>query len=186
MLVICLTGMPGSGKSIVASLASELGIPVYIMGDVVREEAKLRGLPMTSSNLSKVAKILREKYGDDIIARRTVEKVRASCMRNRVVLIDGVRSLYELNTLKELGEVLVIAVHASPKTRFERVRRRGREGDPRTWEEFHRRDLTELEFGIGSVIALADYMLVNEGSLGEFRKSAQRVLERIVKGVEAG
>lgn len=42
MLYILVAGMPGSGKSIVAEAARELGLPVYTMGDVVREEALKR------------------------------------------------------------------------------------------------------------------------------------------------
>lgn len=181
MLVLCLTGMPGSGKSVVASLAKELGVPVYVMGDVVREEAKLRGLPLTPSNLNKVAKELRREYGEDVIARRLVERIRASSKGSRVVLVDGVRSLQELHVLKELGRVVVIAVHASPRTRFERVRKRGRQGDPRTWEEFCHRDMVELEFGVGDVIALADLMLVNEGSIESLRRSALKLIRGLVE-----
>ena len=42
-LVLGLTGMPGSGKSIVVQAAKELGYEVVTMGDVIREETAKRG-----------------------------------------------------------------------------------------------------------------------------------------------
>ncbi|MCD6114561.1 MAG: dephospho-CoA kinase, partial [Thermoprotei archaeon] len=61
------------------------------------------------------------------------------------------------------------------------IRKRSRPGDPKTWEEFVERDLVELSFGLGNVIALADYMIVNEGSLSELRREAEKVLEKCLE-----
>ena len=66
---------------------------------------------------------------------------------------------------------------------FERIRRRNRPGDPRTWEEFVARDMTELGFGIGNVIALADYMIVNEEkALDEVIEEARNLLHEKILG----
>ena len=183
-LVIVVAGMPGSGKSVVSRAARELGLPVYVMGDVVREEAARRGLEPTPANLNMVAKSLREEYGPTIVAERTAQKFRRD---EEAVLVDGVRSLDEVKVFQRYGDVVIVAVHASPRTRFERIRRRNRPGDPRTWEEFVSRDLTELGFGIGSVIALADYMIVNEEkSLDEVLEEARVLLQEKILGKELG
>jgi len=50
-LIVCLTGMPGAGKSSVASFLKEKGFTVVTMGDVIREEAKRQGLEPTDINL---------------------------------------------------------------------------------------------------------------------------------------
>ncbi len=172
--------MPGSGKSIVTDVAREMGLPVLVMGDVVREEARRRGLPLTPENLRMVATKLREEYGEDVVAKRVAEKIRELVGQGaKVVVVDGVRSPKEINVFRKLGKVVVVAVHASPRTRFERLRRRGRPGDPTTWEEFEARDRMELGFGLGEVIALADYMIVNEGGLEDARREARRVLEEV-------
>jgi len=177
-LVIVVAGMPGSGKSVVSRAARELGLPVHVMGDVVREEAARRGLAPTPANLNMVAKSLRERYGPTVVAERTAEKFGDE----EAVLVDGVRSLDEVEVFRRYGDVVIVAVHASPRTRFERIRRRNRPGDPRTWEEFVSRDRTELGFGVGNVIALADYMIVNEEkSLEEVSREAREVLEKILK-----
>lgn len=177
--IVCLTGMPGSGKSIIAGVAREKGIPVLVMGDVVREEATRRGLPHTPEVLNKIARELREKEGLDAVAKRIALKIEK--LDNSVIVIDGVRSLDEIRVFEKYGRIVIIAVHASPKTRFMRIKERNRPGDPKTWEEFRERDLTELAFGIGNVIALADYMVVNEGSLDKVLDEARRVLEEVLK-----
>jgi len=176
-LFILLTGMPGSGKSIVAEVARELGIPVYVMGDVVREETLKRFGVITPELMVETSRILRRESGEEIVAVKTIERIPPV---HKVVLIDGVRSLKEVGVFKKYGDVVVIAVHASPKTRFKRLLERHRPGDPTSIEEFERRDLTELGFGLGDVIALADYMIINEGSIEEARNSALKILKQLV------
>lgn len=177
--ILCLTGMPGSGKSIIANAARRIGIPVLVMGDVVREEATRRGLPHTPEVLNSIARELREKEGLDAVAKRIALKIEE--LDSNVIVVDGVRSLNEIKVFEKYGEIVIVAVHASPKTRFMRIRERNRPGDPKTWEEFRERDLTELAFGIGSVIALADYMIVNEGSLDRTLSEARKMLEEVLK-----
>ncbi len=176
---LLVTGMPGAGKSIVTNMAREMGIPTYCMGDVIREETIRKYGSITPENMRRTAQELREKYGDDIVARKTLEMIKEE---QGVIVIDGVRSLKEVNIFKTAGEsVKIIAVHASPKTRFKRIKERRRPGDPKTWEEFVKRDMTELSFGIGNVIALADYMIVNEESIEETKKQVIRVLEKVLR-----
>ena len=38
-LIVCLTGMPGAGKSTVANMLKEKKFHVIIMGDIIREKA---------------------------------------------------------------------------------------------------------------------------------------------------
>ncbi|HQC34822.1 MAG TPA: AAA family ATPase, partial [Methanoculleus sp.] len=45
MKVIGIVGMPASGKGEVSRIARDLGIPVVVMGDAIREKVKEAGLP---------------------------------------------------------------------------------------------------------------------------------------------
>ena len=166
-------------KPEVVEEAKKMGFPVIVMGDIVREETVKRGLPLTPQNLNMVAKDLRDKEGEDVIAKRCVEKI--GKIRSNVVIVDGVRSLKELERYKrDLGKTVVIAVHASPQVRFKRILKRKRPGDSKSWNEFVERDIVELSFGLGNVIALADYMIVNEGTIEELREMAKKVLKEIL------
>lgn len=181
MKIICITGMPGAGKNEVVKFFEERGIPIVHMGDVVREEARRRRQRVTPENLGRISLELRKKFGEEEIARRCLAKIRKT--RKSVVVVEGVRSLKEVLFFKyRLGSLYTIAVHSSRKTRFSRLKKRGRGDDTKLWKKFEERDLRELGYGMGSAIALADFMLVNEGTLEELRGKVERVYERIKRG----
>jgi dephospho-CoA kinase len=170
-LLIFLTGLPGAGKTVFSEEVKSLGIPVVSLGDIVREEVLRRGLEPTQENILSVAQELRNIYGREAIAMLAIDKVKKLLETNCIVVIDGVRSLEEIIFIKNNVNVdtIIVAIHASPKTRFSRLLSRSRPGDPKNWEEFVERDLKELSWGLGSVIALADEILINEGSINEFK-----------------
>jgi dephospho-CoA kinase len=87
--------------------------------------------------------------------------------------------MYEFE--KNFPQFILIAVHSSPETRFERLFRRKRSDDSAGWGGFVDRDLRELSVGQGSVIALADYMIINEGTLEECKATVREVLEAVTK-----
>lgn len=175
MRVIATTGMPGSGKSLAVEVAEELSIPVLQMGDLVREETADRGLEPAPESFGEVASEMRDEEGADIWARRTIERLEG--IDAEPVLIDGVRNLEELETFRgELGDdLLVIAVLASPGTRYERLAKRGRAEDATDREALRERDLRELGYGLGDVIAMADVYIENEGDPDEARATLRAV-----------
>jgi dephospho-CoA kinase len=75
----------------------------------------------------------------------------------------------------------LIAAHSSPEARFQRLSKRKRSDDPEGWSVFHERDLRELSVGQGDVIALADFMIVNEGTYDEFKAEAIKVLQAVIQ-----
>lgn len=177
-LVVGLAGMPGAGKSIVVSVAKASGYGVVVMGDEVREEAKKRGLEPTPENLGRIMLELRRLEGEAAIAKRCVPKIAG--MAEPKVIVDGVRSLAEVEEFRRnFPKFVLVAIHAAPETRFKRLFHRRRSDDPKSWEVFHERDLRELSVGLGNVIALAEYMIVNEESLNVVKKQAAEILGRI-------
>ncbi len=153
-LVIGLAGMPGSGKSVVVDTARELGYDIVVMGDVIRQETLKRGLELTPQNVGKVMLELREEGGNYVIAQKCIPKIEEQTSPK--VLVDGLRSLYEADIFKEhFAKFNLVAVHASPETRFNRLSNRRRSDDPAEWKVFHERDMRELSVGLGNVIAMA-------------------------------
>ena len=178
--LILITGMSGSGKTTLASYAEERGYEVTTMGDIIRDIAKERGLEPTPRNLGLIAEGIRREGGDAAVAERCVERMRRGGATGFVV--DGVRSLEEVDAFREaFTDILFIAVHSSPRTRFLRLKERGRSDDPGDRKAFSRRDRRELGFGVGSAMAMADFMFVNEGSLEDLRRAFEGLMERLDK-----
>jgi len=176
-IVVGITGMPGSGKDTVREIVNELGLPLVVMGDEVREEAKRRSLEPTPENLGKTMLQIRKEEGLKVLAQRCVPKIKD--LASPIVVVDGVRSMHEVREFrKEFPEFRIVAVHASPKTRFRRLLKRNRSDDPKDLKTFVDRDRRELSVGIGEVIALADHMIVNEGTKEQLRKELRHFLKR--------
>ena len=142
-LIIGLTGMPGSGKSIVVEAAREIGYDIITMGDVVREETANDGLDPTPSNIGEVMLGLRKKGGKGVIAKKCIPRIEQKS--NSKIMIDGLRSYAEAEVFKKrYSNFTLVTVHSSPQTRFERLTTRGRSDDTRNWEVFEERDKTNL------------------------------------------
>ena len=147
-LVIGLAGMPGSGKSVVVDTAKELGYNIVVMGDVIRQETLKRGLELTPQNVGKVMLQLREEGGKYVIAQKCIPKIEEQTSSK--VLVDGLRSLFEADIFKEhFTKFSLVAVHASPETRFNRLSSRRRSDDPTEWKVFNERDMRELKCWFG-------------------------------------
>jgi dephospho-CoA kinase len=167
--------MPGSGKGELSRLFQEKGIKVIVMSDVLRE--KYTAEAKEGERLMDFAFRMRSLYGKGVVAKMCLEKLSGD---EKVVVFDGVRNWEEIEEFKKRGEVVIINVHASPKTRYERLMRRARKDDVLTVEGLMKRDFEELEMGIGTVIALADYVLVNDKSLEEFKREAEELINRLI------
>ena len=175
--VIAISGMPGAGKGVASAAAKQLGFDVLILGDVIREETQRRGLDPTPQNIGAVMLQVRELEGPAAVAKRLLPKIE-QC-KSEAVIVEGVRSLHELTELKSKFEVITLVIHASPKTRFQRLLSRGRSDDPKTWDTFFERDDRELTVGLGQVIALADYLAVNEDTITELQSTVKGILTRL-------
>ncbi len=175
MKVYIIVGMPGAGKEEFVTVCQDLGMEIIRMGDVVRDEAEARGIP-NDGGIGKFAHSERQAHGYDIWARRTVPLV-----KEELTIIDGCRGTAEVDVFREgFGEsVKIVAIHASPQTRFQRLKRRNRGDAPDDLEEFRERDQRELGWGLGNVIARANFMIVNEGTLDRFKAEAEEVLREL-------
>jgi dephospho-CoA kinase len=180
MHVIGVTGLPGSGKSVVARVANNLGINVIRMGDIIRDEALKR-----NADIGETAIQLRKEYGKYVVAEKCVEILKETLYNSSKsksdikYIIEGIRSPAEVEIFKKhFGQFKVIAIHSSPKTRFMRLKRRKRSDDSTSISDFINRDERELNFGIGNAIATSDYMIVNEGPIWKFKNSIRGILKK--------
>ena len=182
--IVAITGMPGAGKSTAAQALVKLGWTRVVMGDVIRAETKRRGLEPDAKNTGEVMKLLRKEKGESAVADLCLESI--TKLKAVKVVVDGIRSMAEVEAFRKEAAVLLVAVDASPERRFELLKERGRKDDPLTHEMFVERDRRELGVGIGKAIALADETVSNQHATpGRLAAEITQVVERWNKNVTA-
>lgn len=179
MKVVSIVGMAGAGKSEVSRLFEKNGFARIRFGDVTDEEVKKRGLELNEENERHVRELLRQEQGMAAYAKLNLPAI-DSALKSSDVVIDGLYSWEEYTYLKSYygEEFYVVAVWASPKTRYARLS--GRPDRGLTVEEAASRDRAEIEnVNKGGPIAMADFTIINESSLQDMGKEAKRIISRL-------
>jgi dephospho-CoA kinase len=154
------------------------------MGDVVWQEVRRRGLEVNEANVAAIADKLRQGEGLGTIAKRCIPLIKASGEGKRAVVVDGIRGLAEVEEFRRaFGDNFhLLAIWASEHIRRSRVSSRTRADDATSLETFRGKDRRELGWGLGEALALADFIIVNEGTLEELHEKADKLFKRLVGG----
>jgi dephospho-CoA kinase len=182
--VIGITGLAGSGKTMLSEYAKKKGYQVYSEGDYIRNEAKKKGLRPTPKNLVDIALEFLPSRNLTII--RSFDKCISATKSNlaSITLIEGIKKMSEVNFLRKKYRTYILAILASTEMRYNRLIQRKRTDDPLSFEAFRKRDLRELKYGIGTVMAQADFFIINEGSPTEAKSKFDEILNSIITNIE--
>jgi len=175
MKVIGVVGLPASGKGEFSKIASEMGIPVIVMGDMIRNAVKDGGIAPTDANLGAMANSLRTERGMDAIAHLCVPEIQRQTAP--LVLVDGIRGDAEVTVFRRIFPgFTLIGIESSFETRLARIRARGRSDDFASEDELHTRDQRELGWGLGNALREADILLTNNGTLSAYSADVKTLL----------
>jgi dephospho-CoA kinase len=180
--VVAIVGMTGSGKSAACEVLRREGWGYVRFGQITIDRLIAAGWEITPDNEKKIREALRREHGMGVYARLLLPRIEQELGRGPVVL-DGLYSWSEYKILREKypDTFAVVAIHAAPAVRYARLASREEtEADPArtrrrlSAEAARRRDYAEIE-GIekGGPIAMADLMIVNEGSLQELESQVR-------------
>lgn len=178
--VIGLFGLIGSGKDAVSEyLSSKHGYTIIIMGDILRETSKSIGRTENRDDLQLTQKEFTEKYGMDYFANKVVEKIIENNLDK--VVINGIRRPPDVAVPKKhFGkEMIFVLINASPRIRFERMKKRARTGDPETFEEFQRQEENEFRFfDLEGTMKLVEHKITNNSTLEDLYEKIDDLLQR--------
>jgi ferredoxin-NADP reductase/dephospho-CoA kinase len=168
-MIIGLTGRNASGKGVALEYLKSRGFAAHSLSDVIREEVRRRGEPMSRDTLLAAGRELRTRHGNGVLAERILGRLEPG--QNAVV--DSFRHEDEVKAFRKAPDFHLLALRADARTRFERIRERKRENDPQTYEAFvelEGKEATRQAEGgqdLTATEALADHVLENDGTVAE-------------------
>ena len=177
--IIAIVGMCGSGKSVASELLENLGYKKVYFGGVTIDKLKEKGLEVNPENEKMMREKLREDLGMGAFAKILLPKIEEMAKTDNVVL-DGLYSWDEYKILSDefKNQLKTIAVVCDKNIRYDRLKIR--EIRPLTKKEADDRDLSEIEnIAKAPPIAYADYFIFNNGTLDDYKKRLDEILEQI-------
>ena len=92
--IICVVGMAGAGKSLVADELVKQGFEYLRFGQITLDEVKARGLEPNEENERKIREEFRKKHGMGAFATLNIPKI-DELLKKSDVVVDGLYSWSE-------------------------------------------------------------------------------------------
>ncbi len=175
--VIGITGTHASGKDTVAEyFCQRYKMKDYSTSTEIGYELTERGMDHSRPNKVVVANELREKFGAGELARRCLARA-----TEEILVVSAIRNVGEITYLRENSNFFLISVDAPIELRYERVKKRERFGDGKTFKEFKAGEDRERDAGptgqqLFPCMALADFSIVNDLDFGHLIRHIEMVV----------
>ncbi len=175
--IVAIVGMCGSGKSIASKYFEDLGYKNVYFGGVTMDKLKEAGLEVTPENEKMMREKLRSELGMGAYAKVLLPRI-LELSKDYDVVLDGLYSWSELKILEEEFDMRTIAIVCDKNLRYDRLSKR--DVRPFNNEEAKKRDITEVEnIEKAGPIAYADYYIYNNGSIEEYYKRLDEIINII-------
>ncbi|MHA1560848.1 MAG: AAA family ATPase [Promethearchaeota archaeon] len=174
--LLIVVGMAGCGKSVVVDYFNQKNWQVIYFGGVTMNEVKKRNLPVNQINEKMVREELRQIHGMEAYAKLEYPNIKKALSQG-LTIIDGLYSWSEYKFLRENINIpiIILAVYTPKKLRYERLLKRKFRG--LDYKQAELRDFAEIEnLEKGGPIAIADQIIVNDGSIEKLHSDLDKFL----------
>ena len=181
--IIAIVGMTGSGKSVVVDHLTSMGFPKVHFGNMIYAEMAKRGIERTPDGHSEkeFREMIRATEGKDWVGRQAVAETKdLIAAGQKTVILDGLYSWTEYRLFQHEfpGALTSIAVVVPRSLRYDRLAHRPER--PFSAAEIRDRDLSEIErLQKGAPIAMADYYILNDGTIDDLYSHLKTILTEI-------
>lgn len=176
--IIAIVGLAGSGKSSAVEYFTAKGIPKIYFGGIIYKAMAEAGIEPTWDNQQTFREEIRAREGKDFVVKRAVTEVRNLLHAGqKKIVLDGLYTWSEYRILKHEfpGQISVIAIVTPKHLRYQRMLKR--EERPMQPHEVDQRDWSEIEnLEKGGPIAIADYFVINDGSLADLHAKLDTII----------
>ena len=179
-IIIGIVGEIASGKGTATKyLIEKYQAANYRFSTALRDVLNRVYVEIKRENMQTLSQILRENFGQELLARVMAEDVKKES--NPLIVIDGVRRFTDITHLKQLPEFKLIYIVADMEKRFERLRlRRENEDDAnKTLEQFKLDSQAEAEKEITAVGQTAYYIINNNGSFEDLYRQIDEIITKL-------
>jgi dCMP deaminase len=183
-MIIGLTGRNGAGKGAMSDYLARKSFEALSLSDVIREELRTTGEPITRERLIEAGRELRVTYGPAVLA----ERILARLAPNKHYVIDSIRHPAEIEALRSRDGFVLVAVEAPLEVRFERNLERGREAEAQSLEAFRTLEEAELESSetegqqLIRCEEMVDHIVANDSTLEVFYERIDRLVGSLLQG----
>mgnify|MGYP001570879818 CR=1 FL=1 len=183
-MIIGITGTTGAGKGTVVEFLKQKGFVHFSVRDFLAKELEKINLPTNRENLLFMANKLREENSPSYIAERLYEKAKNE---NKDSVIESLRSVGEVELLKNKGTFYLIAIDADIEKRYERIKLRKSLTDDVTFEKFVDDEKSETtsdnpaKSNLLKCIELADFKIENNYDMSYLKNEVDKIYAEIKK-----
>ena len=163
-------------------LVKEKGFVHLSAREFITQEINRRGLPVNRDSMVLVANDLRANHSPSYIAEELHKQAIAS---GKNCIIESLRTVGEIDSLRAKGNFHLFAVDADQKIRYDRAFSRASETDNvnfMTFVENEEREMTSTDpnkQNLSACIKLADFVIENNGTVDDLNIKIEAILEKI-------
>jgi len=175
-MIIGLTGTHCGGKDTAANYLVKKNFIHHSLSDIIREEARKKGIKLTRENLIKLGNELRKEFGASVLAKKILTKLD----KDKNCVISSIRNPSEVEALRKNSNFILINIDAPIGVRLERMKRKTTEKNPKTLEELKRIEDIEnssnpMHQQIKKCQKLADIKIINNSTLQNLYKEIDQL-----------
>lgn len=177
-IILGLVGPIASGKGTIAAyLEKQHHASTYRFSTIMRDVLIRLHLPLNRKNLQDISTLLRKNFGEDLFARIIAENVTKD--NNKIVAVDGIRRLADIQYLQKIPEFKLIKIIANPEIRYQRLVQRGENQDDgqASYEKFLADHKREADAQIPIVMEKTKLSVGNDGTFNQLYGQIEKILQ---------
>lgn len=176
-IILGFSGLLASGKGTSAEyLKHKHNASTYRFSKILRDILDRVYVDQTRDNLIRVSEVMRDTFGEDLLAKAMAGDVQND--DSAVIVVDGIRRMADIEHLQKLPNFVLVEIFADPEIRYERLIKRSENSDDqtKTYEQFLADHERSTEKSILDVVKKATKRVNNNGSFEELYQQLDKLV----------